>query len=242
MGEDPARRGVGFRQGETIGQGEQGYYRWLNAGQKLPIVGGTDKMSNGRVLAGSRTYARLRDDEPFTYENWCQAVRRGTTFASTGAMIDLEVEGRPMGAEIQLPGNGGRVEVAAVAESVWPLSAVELVVNGVPVARQETDGDRRQVRLNYRLKTERSCWVAARCWGPYMTDAGPVMAHSSPVYIDVGGQRAFEPTEGEYLLTHMEGGIAWAQRIGVFRDEAVRGRLIALFREAQTELRRRYHA
>ena len=46
-------------------------------------------------------------------------------------------------------------------------------------------------------------------------------------------------TEGNYLLTHLEGGIAWAEKIGVFRDEAVRSRLIALFREAQGELRRR---
>jgi hypothetical protein len=65
------------------------------------------------------------------------------------------------------------------------------------------------------------------------------MAHSSPVYLDVGGRGAFSPTEGNYLLTHLEGGIAWAEKIGVFRDEAVRARLIDLFRQAQAELRRR---
>ena len=59
------------------------------------------------------------------------------------------------------------------------------------------------------------------------------------MYIDVGKRCAFEPTDGEYLLTHMEGGITWAERIGVFKDEAVRERLIALFGEAQGELRRR---
>ncbi|MDA0747886.1 MAG: CehA/McbA family metallohydrolase, partial [bacterium] len=207
--------------GEEIGQGERGYYRWLNTG-KLPIVGGTDKMSNGRVLGGSRTYALLADGEEFTFENWCQAVKRGTTFASTGAMIDLHAEGARMGQEIHLPGNGGTVEVTATAESVWPLTAVELIVNGRRVARQDADGDRRMVTVKFDLKAEKSCWVAARCWGEHFTDAGPVMAHSSPVYIDVGGRCAFEPTDGEYLLTHMEGGVSWAEQIGVFRDEAVR--------------------
>jgi len=226
-------------QGEEIGQGELGYYRWLNAGQKLPVVGGTDKMSNGRVLGGSRTYALLPDDQPFTFENWVQAVRRGTTFASTGAMIDLWSEGKRMGEEVSLPGNGGTVEVVATAESVWPLTAVELIVNGRRAARQMADGDRRRVSVKFELKAESSCWVAARCWGPYFTDAGPVMAHSSPIYISVGGGRAFESTDAEYLLTHMEGGIAWSERLGVFRDEAVRARLIALFREAQDELRTR---
>ena len=225
-------------QGEKIGQGERGYYRWLNVGQKLPIVGGTDKMSNGRILGGSRTYAKLAEDEEFTYENWCKAVRRGNTFASTGAMIDLKVEGHSMGEEIHLPGNGGRIEVDAVAESVWPLTGIELIVNGESVAQETTEGER-HISINFKLKTEVSCWVAARCWGPYLTDAGPVMAHSSPVYIDVGKREAFVESEGNYLLTHMEGGIAWAQQLGVFKDDSVRNRLIALFREAQRELERR---
>ena len=197
-------------------------------------------MSNSRVLAGSRTYAKLDPNEEFTFDNWWQAVRRGHTFASTGAMIDLTVEGHPMGDEITLPGNGGTVEVEAVASSVWPLTGLELVVNGVKVASEKQEGER-EIRVQYKLKTERACWVAARCWGPYMTDAGPVMAHSSPVYVNVGKHRTFEPTDGQYLLTHMEGGIAWAEKIGVFRDEDVRSRLIALFREAQGELQRRWH-
>ena len=226
--------------GEQIGQGEKGYYRWLNVGQKLPIVGGTDKMSNNRVLGGSRTYAKLADGEEFTFDNWCQAVRRGTTFASTGAMIDLRVEGREMGQQIDLPGNGGSVEVEVTAESIWPLTAVQVIVNGVPVARQDAGKEgARKITLKHKLEAGRSCWVAARCWGPYMTDAGPVMAHSSPVYIDVGKRCAFEPTDGEYLLTHMEGGKTWADKIGVFKDEAVRERLIALFGEAQGELKKR---
>ena len=87
--------------------------------------------------------------------------------------------------------------------------------------------------------TKCCCWVVARCWGSHYTDAGPVMAHSSPVYIDVGKRCAFVPTEGNYLLTHMEGGIAWADQIGVFRDEGVRQRLIGLFQEAKGELIRR---
>jgi len=223
--------------GEQIGLGERGYYRWLNVGQKLPIVGGTDKMSNDRVLGCSRTYAKLADDEEFTFDNWCQAVKKGNTFASTGAIIDLKVEGACMGEEIHLPGNGGTVEVEATAESVWPLTAIELVVNGVADVREEADPNHpHKISLNHKLKTERPCWVTARCWGPHQTGAGPVMAHSSPVYIDVGGRETFEATDGEYLLTQMEGGISWAEKIGVFKDEAVRERLIALFHEAMSEL------
>lgn len=225
--------------GEQIGQGELGYYRWLNVGQKLPIVGGTDKMSNGRILGGSRTYAKLPQGREFTYDNWCQGVRAGNTFASTGAMIDLRVEGAEMGDEISLPGNGGSVEVEVTARSVWPLTGIELIVNGVSYEREIVDEGENSLTMSVKMKTEKSCWIAARCWGPYATDAGPVMAHSSPVYVDVGKRCAFEETDGEYLMTHMEGGITWAEKIGVFKDEAVRARLIGLFQEARSEIGRR---
>jgi hypothetical protein len=226
-------------EGERISSAERGYYRWLNVGQRLPVVGGTDKMANNRVLGGSRTYARLRPGEEFTYESWCRAVRRGDTFASTGAMIDLQVEGRGMGQVVTLPAGGGTVEVEAQAESVWPLTGLSLIVNGEEVARQVATDRAQHLRLRHRLQAGRSCWVAARCWGEYLTDAGPVMAHSSPVYVEVGGRNAFVPADGTYLLTHLEGGASWAQRLGVFRDERVRERLIALFMEAQAEVRRR---
>lgn len=226
-------------EGEKISSAERGYYRWLNVGQQLPIVGGTDKMSNGRILGGSRTYARLRSGEEFTFNSWCQAVKRGATFASTGAMIDLQVEGQPMGSHVTLTGNGGTVEIQATAESVFPLTGVELVVNGKQVARETCKEGQSFLKINYKLKTEKSCWVVARCWGNYYTDAGPVMAHSSPVYVDVGKFSVFVQAEGNYLMTHMEGGIAWAESIGVFRDESIRTRLIGLFEEAKRELLRR---
>jgi hypothetical protein len=65
------------------------------------------------------------------------------------------------------------------------------------------------------------------------------MAHSSPIYLTVGGKRPFVQSDGEYLMTHMEGGIAWAEKIGVFREENVRSRLIGLFNEAREEIMRR---
>ena len=55
------------------------YYRYLNSGYRLPLVGGTDKMSSAVPVGLYRTYARL--DEEFSYEAWCRAVRSGRTFA-----------------------------------------------------------------------------------------------------------------------------------------------------------------
>jgi hypothetical protein len=52
------------------------YYRYLNSGYRLPLVGGTDKMSSAVPVGLYRTYARL--DEEFSYEAWCRAAPSGS--------------------------------------------------------------------------------------------------------------------------------------------------------------------
>ena len=72
------------------------YYRYLNCGYKLPLVGGTDKMSSDVPVGLYRTYAYMPDQD-FTYDNWCKAVSRGRTFHSGGPIIHLTVDGHHVG-------------------------------------------------------------------------------------------------------------------------------------------------
>ena len=82
------------------------YYRYLNSGYRLPLVGGTDKMSNGVPVGLYRTYAQLADDEELSYEGWCRAVRSGRSFLSGGPLLSLTVDGREPGDTIELSGPG----------------------------------------------------------------------------------------------------------------------------------------
>ena len=68
------------------------YYRYLNCGYRLPLVGGTDKMSSDVPVGIYRTYAYLPDGE-FSYDNWCRSVSQGRTFHSGGPIIHLSVDG-----------------------------------------------------------------------------------------------------------------------------------------------------
>ncbi|HEU5087188.1 MAG TPA: CehA/McbA family metallohydrolase, partial [Roseiflexaceae bacterium] len=52
------------------------YYRYLNCGYRLPLVGGTDKMDSAVPVGLYRTYAHIPDEE-FSYDAWCRAVRAG---------------------------------------------------------------------------------------------------------------------------------------------------------------------
>ena len=65
------------------------WYRYLNLGYQVPVVGGSDKMAAASLLGGIRTYAHLGDRE-FTYENWMAAVRAGNTFVTVGPLAEID--------------------------------------------------------------------------------------------------------------------------------------------------------
>ena len=89
----------------------QEWYRYLNCGYRVAVVGGTDKMGADSALGWMRTYALTDRDKPFDYDNWSAAVRAGRTFTSTGPLIDLAVDGVSIGGTIDMPAAGGVVEV-----------------------------------------------------------------------------------------------------------------------------------
>ena len=100
------------------------YYRYLNGGYRLPLVGGTDKMSSDIPVGIYRTYVRIPDDEEFTYESWCRNLARGRTFLSSGPILRFRVEGHEVGDVVTLPAGGGWVEIDAAAESIFrPVAA-----------------------------------------------------------------------------------------------------------------------
>ena len=107
------------------------WYRYLNNGYLAAAVGGTDKMSATTAVGTVRTYARIARGRKFTYDAWKEAIRRAETFVTYGPLLELEVDGRPMGSRIAMSRRGGTVDVAwKVASVTTPMTAVELVANG----------------------------------------------------------------------------------------------------------------
>ncbi len=81
------------------------WYRYLNCGYRLPIVGGTDKMSAEIPLGAIRTYARLDPGLSLSFEAWAAAVRG----------VDLRLVGRLRGPPVTGTGR--------VMRSTWAPSA-----------------------------------------------------------------------------------------------------------------------
>jgi hypothetical protein len=191
------------------------YYRYLNCGYRVPLVGGTDKMDSAVPVGLCRTYVRVPENEQFTYENWCRNLRLGRTFLSSGPLLRLRVNGADVGDTVQLPGNGGTVEIEAAAESIFPVHVLQIVQEGEVIASSDERNGARALRLKTSVNVNRHTWVAARCAGPkyearthYDCWRRGIFAHTSPVYIAVGGEWGmFDLGTAQYMLTLIEGSL-----------------------------------
>ena len=111
------------------------WYRFLACGYRLPVVGGTDKMSAEVPVGAIRTYARLDPERPLSFAGFAEAVRAGRTFVSSGALIDIEVDGHGQGDVVALGARGGTVEVRVRAWAAQPfIDTIELIHDGQVVA------------------------------------------------------------------------------------------------------------
>jgi hypothetical protein len=203
------------------------YYRYLDAGYRLPLVGGTDKMTSEVPVGIYRTYARLADGEPFTYDAWTRAVRAGRTYLSAGPILRLEVDGAAIGDTIAMPAGGGTVEVAASSESAAPFESLQLVVGGQVVAEATDSGGTRRLEIRERVRVPSDSWIALRAGGPGYFNARRtlcsfergVFAHTSPIYLRSGpaADRTTDDETLEYLLTRVDAARAYVETMAPTR-------------------------
>lgn len=204
------------------------WYRFLDCGYRLPVVGGTDKMSAEVPLGAIRTYARLDPDEPVSFDAWAAAVRGGRTFVSSGSFIDLRVDGCEPGDVIRLGPRGGMVEVRARASAAQPIiDGLELVHDGAVIA-SASGGGVDSLALEERVPVTKGGWIAARVTSReqiHSAFATSMGAHSSPVYLDVAGRPAFDADDAAAIGTIIDGARTWVETIAAVRSAADRRRV-----------------
>jgi hypothetical protein len=216
------------------------WYRYLNCGYLVPVVGGTDKMAASTAVGMVRTYARIPNDVAFNYETWKQAVRRGETFVTFGPLLDFVVDGHPMGSRIAMSAQGGTVDVTWQAASVTiPLSRVELLVNGeiresVAVPAHEGSGQ-------WSVKVDKSSWLALLVRGHYADKPEIITAHSSPVMIEVEGSRLLAAADAVTILDQIEGAMAYLDTVGTHAEDRTYKRMRLVLESAHRSLHNRMH-
>jgi hypothetical protein len=217
------------------------WYRYLNCGYLVPVVGGTDKMTTSTAVGTVRTYARLEPDAEFTYETWKAAIRRAETFVSYGPLLDFSVAGRPMGSRLALPANGGTLDVTwQVASVTVPMTRVELVVNGE--VRESAPTGAEAGRGSWSIKLDRSAWLALLVRGHYPDRPEIIAAHSSPVMVQVEGSPLLAAADAFTILDQIEGALAYLDTVGTRAEDQVYKRMRLALQSAGRSLHNRMHA
>jgi hypothetical protein len=208
--------------GEYRSLGLPGWYDFLNIGYRVPMVGASDYPPT-RELSSEMTYA-WSDTVP-TPRSFAEALAAGRSFATSGPMLFLTVEGQRPGAILRFPEKTNRklqVEVR-VQSPQYPVRYVDLIVNGTVVERRFDPAERSEWTLRHLLPMRTSSWIAARTYSDAGTDA-----HTNPVYVYVGDSRPFNATSARNIIARLDGSMAAitlpdvVTRIGALKDELAR--------------------
>ena len=173
------------------------WYHIMNCGFPLKASGETDFpcVSGDRVGQG-RVYVQMGKIDKIDFGEWCEGVRRGRSYVSDGYAhaLDFRVNGAAPGGDAVALADPGEVGVTATvafaAETPLGTSVggrippgktrkVELVVNGRAVASESVPTDGKPHDLSFKVRIDRSSWVALRQF--------PTL-HTNPVSVLVGGK------------------------------------------------------
>ena len=216
------------------------WYRYLNCGYLMAAVGGTDKMSADTAVGTVRTYAQVGPNEAFTYDAWMNAVRRAETFVTYGPLVEFAVDGKPMGQRIEMKASGGTVDVTwQVASVTAPMSRVELIVNGE--IRESVAVDEAQAAGSWRVKIDKSSWLALLVRGHYADKPEIIAAHSSPVMVTVEGSSLLAAADAVTILEQIEGALAYLDTVGTRAEDRVYKRMRLGLESAHRSLHNRMH-
>jgi hypothetical protein len=217
------------------------WYRYLNCGYRLPVVGGTDKMGAWIPAGASRAYAYLGGEE-FNFANWAKAIRGGNTFMTSGPLIFFQAEGKAPGSEIMLKAGGANIEVRAEVKSYVPIHRVDVVLNGRVVSSREESSGTKALTLSDRIYAPGPGWLAARC-ASRLDPSGSlrIAAHTSPVYLRVPDRDLFSASAAAYMLTLIDGAETWVKNLATRPEPEQFAKVLSVFTRARDRLHRRMH-
>ena len=216
------------------------WYRFLNCGYHVAVVGGTDKMSANTAVGTVRTYAKI--EEPFSLESWRDAVKKGRTFVTYGALVDLCVEGKFPGEQIALDGSATLHMEWSVASATIPITSVELVMGGDTIDSKRFDGLLGSSRGSFKVNVEAGSWIALRVRGHQADKPEIVIAHTSAVMITVAGKKPMNLPDAITILEQIEGVTAYVKTLGTRAQEQQYKQIIMTLTSAHRALHNRLHA
>ena len=188
--------------GEYRSLGLEGWYDFLNIGYRQPMAGASD-FPPTRELSSEMTY--VWSDQMPTPRTFGEALAAGRSFATSGPMLFLTVNGRKPGEILVYPEKSdAKLTVDVRVQSPqYPVRYLDIVANGKVIARHHDPAGRSEWSLRHLLPLGASTWIAARAYSDAGTDA-----HTNPVYTYVGQNLPFDETSARRIIARLDGSIA----------------------------------
>jgi TolB protein len=182
------------------------WYKLLNLGFHLPAGGGTDATTNyaapirGQV-GFDRVYIRI-PERPTSTDFWKEGLLKGRTFATNGPLLNFHLGGEMVGGELQFDVPQAAVPFTAELRSIVPVDHLELVCNGKAAQTLKLEGTHDSANVTGTIPLQESGWCVLRAWSEkaeYPVMDNYTYATTSPVYVTIGGKRAYSQEDAAYF-------------------------------------------
>lgn len=237
--------------GGTRSSYNDSFYQYLNAGYKIPFSTGTDWFQ----YDFSRVYAAMK--VPLTTTTWLEHLKAGRTFITNGPLLDLQINGKTIGDQLNLTANQNQITIRASGKGRLDFERLELIHNGNVIQTQETSAVDNHFEAQFELKLEidQPGWIALRTPSPSvprdskrqqktpLNEYGrELFSHTSPVYLEWEGKTHFNLNQAETLLTEMKQNREKIAKGFLFADEHERAHVLDVYSDGIEELTRQIKA
>ena len=233
--------------GGTHGSYKDSYYRFLNAGLRVPFSTGTDWFQ----YDFSRVYCDMRSD--LTVKNWLGALSAGRSYITNGPLLEFSIDGKEIGETIAMR-KAGTITIKARAYGRANFSRIELIRNGKVIAKKSckrVDGHY-EAEFAEVIRIDKPAWFALRTPPPSVKGDAKLkekvgknalgrdlFSHTSPIYVTVSGKSHFDRTVAKQLLSEMLANRRTIKEKGKFKDAVERGRVLDVYSDGIAAMRKR---
>jgi len=222
------------------------YHHLLSCGLRLAATVGTDvwlSHSRGPLFSNPPGWARVYADlggAPLSVAAFAEAVRAGRTLATNGPWVELAVDGAGPG-EVVTAAAGRRLPVTVRCRGLG-VERLELAgPDGVLAAAEAPEaagpgpGEGGELVIDTVVEAGDSLWLCAVARGPgHPSVLGPVVfAHTSPVWVEVGGRPVRRPASARWLLDWLDHFEVLLGGHGHFADDGQRAEMAAVVDRAR---------
>ena len=233
--------------GSPKGSFKDTYYRYLNVGLRVPFSTGTDWF----IYDFSRVY--VMSDRAITPTEWLDRLAAGRSYITNGPLLELTVDGEPLGSELKLDGPR-TVTVRGRGLGRSDFERIELVRNGRVVERAPSrqEGRHFAADMDVEVQIDEPSWIALRTVPPPVSgDAelqepvaenefgGRLFSHTSPIYLQLAGRDVFDLPTARGLLAEMKADWKKIEEQAAFDDDHQRRHVQAVYQEAIEVLSKR---